>query len=444
MHKSILLMVLMTLVWSCGEEAQKAEDLPPGWADELAIGAIDDLKADGDWGAAVECKAIPDLTPLADPRVVVSLDGLTLHLTDASSGFDRVYPIGPGAIKDGSSLTPVSTDRADQLFYLRQDMPTGKQNTNPDYMPWNYSYSCRIWWSNPDSGQRIPVFAGLPFMRLEGAPTLAYAIHGPVDSYTMPSGGRLRRGYVSHGCIRMEAADVLELFALTLGHKVPVRVQQAPERLEDGSQVDVNTPWLLADCTTNDDCSYDGGICHANPYTGRGYCTKPCLKYCPDEFGQPVSFCVPDPTDDSQGICTLKGSDFNNDCRRYPGFQLAPGIPRFGQEGVVADVCLPGSQGWVGAPCFSDLDCGLADGTCVLPPGSENSLGFCSTPCELYCPDLASYPGTFCVTAPEGSGQCVQKCTNNDDCPTNAQCTPDTPRNGQPGTTATVCLQWPE
>jgi hypothetical protein len=437
-------LLLLPLLWvlACAPEPEEAiDELPPtGFEEELAIGAIDDLKTDGDWGAALQCKAIPDLEPLAAPTIVVSLDGLTLHLTDAETGYDRVFPIGPGSIKDGESLTPLSTGLADGLFHIRLDKPVGAESSDPGYAPWAYAYSCRMWWKDPDTGTKVPVFAGLPFLRLEGAPTLGYAIHGPIDSYTIPSGGRLRRGYVSHGCIRMEAADVLELYALTLGHKVPVRVQQAVERRADGSAVDLPQKWLLAECATDEECTFDGGFCHANPYTGKGYCTRECLKYCPDEYGQPVSFCVADPEDDAKGLCTLKAASFNNHCRRYPGFELAQGIGRFGQPSVTADVCLPGSQGWVGDSCFTDLDCGLAEGSCILPASGDGAPGFCSLPCTKYCPDLESYDGTFCVTGADGAGQCVEKCTGQDDCPTGMTCTEETPRHNDPATAADVCL----
>ena len=39
------------------------------------------------------------------PVIVVSIDGLTLHLWDRQGTFDKVYPIGPGAVENGKSLT---------------------------------------------------------------------------------------------------------------------------------------------------------------------------------------------------------------------------------------------------------------------------------------------------------------------------------------------------
>lgn len=76
------------------------------------------------------------------------------------------------------------------------------------------------------------MFAGLPFLSWSGN----YAIHGPIDNFRAANGGTLRRGYVSHGCIRMPSADVLELYGRIKGvASVPVHVQRARDRKPNGS-----------------------------------------------------------------------------------------------------------------------------------------------------------------------------------------------------------------
>src|SRR4051812_5374535 len=72
---------------------------------DLPLGEIEN--ALGTTGAATTCKAIPEVAPLADPEITISLDGLTLHLVDHASDYDRVFPIGPGALDAGVSKTPV-------------------------------------------------------------------------------------------------------------------------------------------------------------------------------------------------------------------------------------------------------------------------------------------------------------------------------------------------
>lgn len=406
---------LLALAGCGGDEGEPAE------GEELGLGEIDDLKADGGWGAALTCKPLPDLPALASPEIVVSLDGLTLHLTDKASGFDKVFAIGPGVIEDGESLTPTSLARPGKVFWLRLDRPIGKETTNPKQaQPWAYAYSCKYWWKDPGTNTNVPVFAGLPFLRLEGAPTLGYAIHGPIDSYTLASGGKLRRGYVSHGCLRMEAADVLELLARCKGRKVPVRIQRSVERRPDGSAVDLDQRWVLSECAKDVDCNFAGGVCRRDDWSGRGFCTAPCKRFCPlDKWGYPQSFCVTDPEDESRGICTLKASPLNDDCRRYPGFLESPAEARFGEPAVKADACLPGSQGWIGSPCFTALDCaGLPGGTCDLS-GATSRPGFCTMPCTTVCPDEPGRPGTACRKDVQ---ECAQRCVLPDDCPTGYAC----------------------
>ncbi len=442
------LLVLASLTCTaCGDDAVQVDQQEPlpeeqySEDEELPVGDVDDLKADGAWGSALTCKAIPDLEPLKRPEIVVSLDGLTLRLRDAEGDFDKVYPIGPGKIEGGKSLTPTSLGRPGQVYYLRMDQKTVQETSNPNKAVFGMNYSCKIWWPDPDKGKKIPVFAGLPFIRLEGAPTLGYAIHGPIDSYTIPSGGKLTRGFVSHGCIRMEAADVVELFALTQGSKVPVRIQQSVERDALGKAVDIPQRWLLSECTKDEECNFPGGFCKMNEYGSAGFCTAACTKYCSlDKFGYPTSFCVADPEDDASGICILKSTATNNSCRRFPGFELWAGTPRFSDPSVKADVCLPGSSGWVGAPCFSDLDCALSGGNCHEADLGEGRPGFCTVSCSKYCSDLAGFPTTFCVDAGSGSGECVQKCVLQDDCPAGYACTPDVPRFGQSTPTSSVCM----
>src|SRR5581483_9513405 len=78
----------------CDPEAQRAaagSDLPLG-------DVLDDAATpDGTWGSALTCKTVPSLPPLASPHITVSIDGLTLHLVDLAGGYDKVFPVGPGA-----------------------------------------------------------------------------------------------------------------------------------------------------------------------------------------------------------------------------------------------------------------------------------------------------------------------------------------------------------
>ncbi|MCA9548305.1 MAG: L,D-transpeptidase, partial [Myxococcales bacterium] len=151
------------------------------------------------------------LPPLEDPEIIVSLEGLTVELIDTATGFHKVYPTGVGARgRDGKSYTPV-----------------GRFRTHPD--PRN------TWFWYPRRYQP-EYFDGLPFMRIdarnhEGAQT--YGLHGPI---THP----LQRGFVSHGCMRMQAEDIVEVFYIMRQHPgARVTIQEAKRRWPDGRVIDV-------------------------------------------------------------------------------------------------------------------------------------------------------------------------------------------------------------
>ncbi|MBA3539495.1 MAG: L,D-transpeptidase [Deltaproteobacteria bacterium] len=166
---------------------------------------MDDGKAD------VPRYAIPQGLPvLVDPEIIVSLEGLTVHLFDRATGFTAVYPAGVGVKNSqGRSITPTghfSTGLTeDPWFYV-------PRRTNPDY------------------------FGGFPFLRLtaqNSAGANTYALHGPITSV-------LQRGYVSHGCVRMASKNVIDLFWMVKGHlATPVTIQQEIEYDAAGKRVDV-------------------------------------------------------------------------------------------------------------------------------------------------------------------------------------------------------------
>ena len=408
---------LAAAVFACAtpDEGDDADDLPVG---ELSA---DDGKADGNWGAALTCKTAPNLPPLPHPEIVVSLDGLTLHLFDRTTGFDKVFPIGVGAIDTKTT----SLTWGESLSYY----PIAAYGKNDFTIKPSTIQPCKTWWTDPDTGERLPVFAGLPFMSWSGS----YAIHGPIDNYRAPSGGNLRRGYVSHGCIRMEAADVLEVYARIKGAtSTPVHVQREAERDPEGERVDVATPWIGAECSADSDCSYTNGFCKPNPWSGRGVCSARCTSTCADRAGQPTTFCVADPDAPGQGMCVARQSAVNSECRPYDHL-VAKTLPR-NKQTVTASVCVPGTRGGIGDGCLADTECD--SGLC--------ESGVCTTPCTRYCDDEPGYADTFCVADPAfGAGaHCARTCTpasNAPECGEDQTCAPRA-RNGQPSVVKNVCI----
>jgi hypothetical protein len=383
MRRSLLLLTFVA--GACGAPepaAPTVPDLPLG--DQLP----DDLKADGTWGAALTCKPAPNLPSLQNPRITISLDGLTLHLVDAATGYDKVFPVGVGAIEDNQSDAGY---RESKSYY-----PIIETGSNDFTLRAADIQPCKTWWTDPDTGKKQPVFAGLPFMPWHGG----YAIHGPIDNFRAPNGGNLRRGFVSHGCVRMEAADVLEIYARVrhvTSTPVPVHVQREPERDSSGARVDLPARWVGAECASDGDCNFTNGFCKPNAYSLRGFCSARCTSTCADRAGYPPTFCVADPDQPSLGMCVSKVLPQNQDCRSGDHLVPAPRT-RFHQPAVSATVCLPGSPGWIGDHCLAATDC---------EGGTACVSGSCTEACTRFCPDQPGWPATFCGD----SGECERACT---------------------------------
>jgi hypothetical protein len=414
------------LVGCATSDDAPAGDDDSGDSGDISVGDLSeaDQKADGNWGAALTCKTPPSLPPLAHPEITVSLDGLTVHLVDRTTGFDKIFPAGVGA----QDTDPTSLTYGESLSYYpiaasgKQDFVIKPSTIQP----------CKTWWTDPETQQKLPVFAGLPFLSWSGS----YAIHGPIDNYRAANGGNLRRGYVSHGCIRMAAADILELYARIKGvASVPVHVQREPERTPT-TRIDIPQRWIGAECTADADCNYAGGFCKQNAYSQRGFCSARCTSTCADRAGQPTTFCIADPTSTTPGtgMCVAKESSVNLGCRPYD--HMVPAVrSRITNASATAAVCVPGTRGWVGDRCLASTDC---------TGGTTCSNGICTMGCTRYCADQPGYADTFCAAEPTfgTGGSCLRTCTpfsNASECPANSNCVARG-RFGQASTVKYVCI----
>jgi hypothetical protein len=111
----------------------------------------------------------------------------------------------------------------------------------------------------------------------------------------------------------------------------------------------------------------------------------------------------------------------------------------------------PSASPWVGTSCETDGDCAFShagqSGFCFLDTAGQEEKGFCSLPCEGYCPDLAGRAKTFCtLLAPPSVGGCVSRAqTENGNCSTVPGTSPQQARryvgsSGAPADSAAVCL----
>jgi hypothetical protein len=155
---------------------------------------------------------------LVAPEIIVSLDGLTVHLFDRTTGASFVYAAMAGGLRaDGTSVTPVG-------HFRTGDDPRDR------------------WWYMPARHEPAR-YGGLPFLRLTAQNPRGehvYGFHGPT---TDPGA---RRGYVSRGCVRLAEQDIRDLFAMVRDHpSTPVTIQVEVEVDAAGMPVDVGmTPAL--------------------------------------------------------------------------------------------------------------------------------------------------------------------------------------------------------
>ena len=425
-------LLLFSSLAACASDSIPDDESADG---DLPLGDVspDDMKADGNWGAALTCKTPPNLPPLVEPKITLSIDGLTLHLTDAVTGFDKVFPVGAGHIE----TDPTSGEYRESLSYY----PVGAYNKSDFQITPSSIQPCKTWWTDPETGEKTPVFAGLPFMSWSGS----YAIHGPIDNFRAANGGNLRRGYVSHGCFRMEAADVLEVYARIKGvAKVPVHVQREAEKTTEGVKVDLAQKWIGAQCSVNTDCNFTGGFCAGNSLTQKGFCSARCTSTCSDKPGMPQTFCVADARaaalGQTKGMCVAKAQSENFECRPYD-HQQPVRLARFGNAAVSANVCMPASPGWVGDHCLAASDCKSGTTCAGAAPGRP---GVCTMACNQFCSDQPGYADTFCAAAPslQSGGSCLRQCTpssNAAECPSDMACSPMM-RFGSPAATKYVCM----
>ena len=214
--RSILAYSIALMAVGCASSSEN-----PYNADDPEQGSFEGVDEDNDPSAPLDDGksdipryAIPtDLPQLVSPEIIVSLDGLTVHLFDRETGFQAVYPTGVGVKNSaGKSITPTGhyatgDDTTDTWWYVAR-------RTNPEY------------------------FAGFPFLRLtieNSAGANTYALHGPITA-------TLQRGYVSHGCVRMRGNDIVRLFWLVKTHpNTPITIQKEWELDAAGKKVDVGT-----------------------------------------------------------------------------------------------------------------------------------------------------------------------------------------------------------
>lgn len=113
--------------------------------------------------------------------------------------------------KHYKSLFTPSTKKAGYLGHLTFVYPIAATVEGPFDQPregvrslMSYGTIESRWWSDKWDDE----FGGLPFILINSA---GVAFHGPITNFSALDVWYLRRGYVSHGCHRMDTSDIIEL-----------------------------------------------------------------------------------------------------------------------------------------------------------------------------------------------------------------------------------------
>ena len=163
--------------------------------------------------------------------------------------------------------------------------------------------------------------------------------------------------------------------------------------------------------------------CFNSSRDGYGYCSPHTFRYVPDSYrGDFVGFSVYQAKANGGGILLM------HDVHQFTVDHLDAVLTALEQAGfqftTLDDVdtfpllngVTPQRSTWVGDPCEANEDCNFTSGDvpgfCYTYQDTDAGVvdGFCSLPCEGYCPDLDGAAPTFCVeSADPSTGMCVSR-----------------------------------
>jgi peptidoglycan/xylan/chitin deacetylase (PgdA/CDA1 family) len=188
--------------------------------------------------------------------------------------------------------------------------------------------------------------------------------------------------------------------------------------------------------------------CFASSTGGVGHCAKSTFEYVPDSYRHDMAaFTLSQVRKYNGGIVLF------HDIHQNTATQLDGIIQRMQSEGYtfvnIDDLdTFPRLNGltppFVGDACTGDGECAFdADASCALNADG----GFCTLPCEGYCPDASGKASTFCASLDGGvTGSCVSKASDlNENCALVPGTRPQQAsrfvgQSGAPASTATVCI----
>ncbi len=276
-----------------------------------------------------------------------------------------VYPVATGKIDPSTGAAPAGPGKYARLFAVPYTVTTDKA-----------------------------AWGGFPFMMYNAGRGLAF--HGPITSVWDAELGeyewRLTRGPVSHGCQRMQGEHVVELANL-LGIDM-----SKPHSSGESKTLEVPVT-ISADYDT-----FEGHLVDVD---------YPALASVARPKGDVKMFPTWDSVDFPRWVCAY---DKTRPLDAHHCEAVGPELRSPVTGKLLAE---PPVVPWVGSACSTDAQCSFSasgKAAACLKPDAKASLGYCSIPCEGYCPDKAGANRTFCAEW-SGGGRCMAKVgAENADC----------------------------
>jgi hypothetical protein len=329
-------------------------------------------------GAASQKWIYVGMLPKLDaPSITVSLKAHTARVTGLlPKGFAGQLPFYAVQSPDANGRTrvtvvyPVATGKVDPS--------TGKAPAGPGKYARLYAVPFT------PTNEKAP-WGGFPFMTY--SPGRGLAFHGPITSVWDAELGewewRLTRGPVSHGCQRMQGEHVVELANL-LGIDMS-KPHSAGESKVIDLPVTVSTDYDM----------FEGHLVDVD---------YPALASVVRPKGDVKMFPTWDSNDFPRWVCAYDAK------RPLDAHHCDAAGPNTRDPLTGASIAVP-PPAWIGSACSTDADCAFSAGgaaAACLKASAGASMGFCSIPCQGYCPDKAGANRTFCASW-NGGGRCMAK-----------------------------------
>ena len=160
--------------------------------------------------------------------------------------------------------------------------------------------------------------------------------------------------------------------------------------------------------------------CFASSKGGVGHCDARTFKYVDDDYRDDMVGLILSQLEIRNGGILLMHDVHDNTKEMLPNILQALDEAGYQYTHLSDAGTLPLlNRQWIGSPCDDKHSCAFNNGSqpsACLEVDPITNAGFCSLPCEGYCPDMAGQAPTFCVAVGEAqTGSCVPQAVEEND-----------------------------